>query len=237
MRPFLSLALVFAASAGAGSAAPVPTEKPSPGIDGRYTLLSVSSPADRMNAAGPGFIGGPGGRIVARGVTPSAYLVGPATITKHEISFEGRGLPAATAAIYGITPGNTTLEYTLDSTKMTIDVTTADLRGKKTKSLGLVEVVGDRLIIAVAKEGDERPKSTEEAGDVTVYYFQKAPPPPKTEVRILVLTVGKEEATEKELNKLLQDGFELVSTTAIAPADSKAPVATTVHFVLKRTPK
>jgi hypothetical protein len=50
------------------------------------------------------------------------------------------------------------------------------------------------------------------------------------------LTVGKEEATEKELNKLAQDGFELLSTTQPAAADAKSSV-TTVHFILKRTVK
>ena len=115
-----------------------------------------------------------------------------------------------------------------------IDVEIANLRGKKSKSLGIVEVNGNRMILALAKEGDERPKTTEEADNVTVYYFQTSPPPPRTEFRIVAMTVGKEEAAEKELNKLSQEGFEFVSTTQPVAADAKSSV-TTIHFLLKRT--
>jgi hypothetical protein len=38
------------------------------------------------------------------------------------------------------------------------------------------------------------------------------------------------------LNKLAQDGFELVSTTQAVAADAKSSV-TTIHFLLKRTVK
>jgi hypothetical protein len=161
-------------------------------------------------------------------------MVGPAAITKNQITLEGRG---AISPLAGINLPMT-MEYTLDATKtpMTIDVYNVSLRGKKTKALGLVEVIDDRLIIAVAKEGDERPKNTEEAENVTVYYFQKAPPPPRVEYRIVAMTVGKEEEAEKELNKLAAAGFELVTTTNPAAVNDKA-AATTVHFVLKRTVK
>ena len=141
-------------------------------------------------------------------------------------------------AAMGAAAGSTTMEYTLDATKspMTIDVETTSLRGKKSKALGLVEVVGNRLIIAVAKEGDERPKTTEEGENITVYYFQKAPPPPKVEFRVIAMTAGKEADAEKELNKLAGEGYELVSTTNPLAADGKS-APTTIHFVLKRTTK
>ncbi len=234
MRKLFSLAVVLTALAGSRAAAPVPKDTPSPTLEGKYTLLSMSTPNDRGGgAAGGGFpAGGPGGGFVVRATANSVYMTGPATITKNEITLEGSGLRASP---FGVT-GPTTMEYTFDATKMTIDVDNVSLRGKKTKLLGMVEVVGDRVIIAVAKEGDERPKSTEEAGDVTVYYLKKAPPPPKVEFRIVAMTVGKEADAEKELNKLAQDGFELVNTTNPAAADAKG-AHTTVHFVLKRTTK
>ena len=47
-----------------------------------------------------------------------------------------------------------------------------------------------------------------------MYYFQKAPPPPKVEFRIVALTAGKEADAEKELNKLANEGYELVTTTS-----------------------
>lgn len=239
MRTLFSLATVLL-FVGSAAAAPVPTTPPPQTLDGKYTLLSVSSPADRANAAGGGGfggVGGPGGGPVmvrASGLTASSLLAGPAVFTKGEITLEGRGssLPPTTMAMLGLSAGPTAMEYTFDPAKMTIDVETVSLRGKKTKSLGLVEVVGDRVIIAVAKEGDERPKNTDEAGDVTVYYFRKAPAP-KTEFRIVAMTVGKEEQAEKELNQLAKDGYELVSTTAAATDAKSSP--TTVHFVLKRT--
>jgi hypothetical protein len=229
---------MFALSGGQANqkiAAPAPKDAPAQSIEGKYTLLSVSYPTDRAGGAGfgagggGGFPGGAGGGV--RVSVNAAMLTGPATITKNEITLEGndRVRPLAVAN------GPTTMEYTLDSSKSPafIDVDVISLRGKKTKSLGLAEVHGNRLIIALAKEGDERPKTTEEADGVTVYYFQKAP---RTEYRIIAMTVGKEEAMEKELNKLAQEGFELVSTTQPSAADAKSSV-TTVHFILKRTVK
>jgi hypothetical protein len=240
MRTLSTLAVVLvalaASRAGEKIAAPVPKDKPALAIEGKYTLLSVTT---QTVAFGPGGPGGPGGGPAAAGfggarVNVSPFLVGPATITKNEILLEGSGRVAPLAGI----GGSTTMEYTIDSTKTPafIDVDIVNIRGKKSKSLGLVEVNGNRLILALAKEGEERPKSTEEADGVTVYYFQKSPPPPRTEFRIVAMTAGKEEAAEKELNKLAQEGFEFVSTTQPVAADAKSSV-TTVHFLLKRTVK
>jgi uncharacterized protein (TIGR03067 family) len=245
MRTLPSLAVVLIALVGLRAeekiAAPAPKDTPPLSIDGKYTLLSVSTLADRM---APGRLavpkgaakGGAAGGIApgARGVVSSALVLGGATITKNEITFDGRAAASPLASV----GGPMTMEYTLDPTKSPaqIDVEIVNLRGKKSKSLGIVEVNGNHLIIALAKEGDERPKTTEEAEGVTVYYFQKAPLPPRTEFRIVAMTVGKEEAAEKELNKLAQDGFELVSTTQAVAVDAKSSV-TTVHFLLKRTVK
>jgi uncharacterized protein (TIGR03067 family) len=238
MNTLLSLAVVLVAFVGSRAeekiAAPVPKDTPLLTIDGKYTLLSVSTPADRragLNAGFPG--GGPGGGGVRLTVN-SAYMVGPATITKNEITLEGNVRVSPLAGING----PTTMEYTLDPTKSPaqIDVEIANLRGKKSKSLGIVEVNGNHLIIAIAKPGDGRPKTTDEAEDVTLYYLQKAPPPPRTEFRIVAMTIGKEEVAEKELNKLAQEGFEFVSTTQPVAADAKSSVAT-IHFLLKRTVK
>jgi hypothetical protein len=90
------------------------------------------------------------------------------------------------------------------------------------------------LTLAVANAGDERPKSIEQAEGVTVYYFQKTPPPPRTEFRIVAMTVGKEETAEKELNRLSQEGYELVTTTQPLANDGKS-APTSIHFLLKRT--
>jgi hypothetical protein len=60
--------------------------------------------------------------------------------------------------------------------------------------------------------------------------------PLRSEYRIVAMTVGKEEAAEKELNKLAQEGFELVNTTNPMAPDARA-APTTVHFILKRTIK
>lgn len=237
MRRFVLLAALALVLVGPRSgAAPVPKEAPQATIDGKYNLVSVSLPEDRQMAAGGagGFpAGGPGGAIRIRTSTTAMYMAGPATITKNTINLEGRGIISPFAG-----GGPTTMEYTLNATKtpMTIDVTSVNLRGAKGKpQLGLVEVVGDRLVIAVAAAGEDRPKNTEENDNVTVYYFQKAPPPPRTEFRIVAMAVGKEAEAEKELNKLASEGFELMSTTAAAPDAKSAP--TTVHFVLKRIVK
>lgn len=207
-------------------AAPVPKEKPAVSIEGKYTLLSVvndDAPALRGKGVAPAAAG--------RG---SIYLSGPAVITKNEINLEGSGRVMAAGMA-----GPTVMEYVLDSTKspMEIDVESVNLRGKKTKLLGAAEVVGRRLIIALAKEGDPRPKTTEEADGVTVYFFQKAPPPPKTEYRIVAMSLSQgTEVAEKELNKLAQEGFELLTTTQPVATDAKAS-PTTIHFVLRRTGK
>ncbi len=246
MRKLLPLAAVLIAIIGSNAvetvAAPVPKDPLPPSIDGKYNLVSVSnSPGGGGGGGGKGGKAG-GGFATTTRVTP-ATLIGPATITKKEILLEGRNLPTATTAaqaamLASLATGQTTMEYTLDPTKspMTIDVETENARGKKTKSLGIIEITNNRLIIAVAQDGGERPKTTDDAEGVTVYYFQKAPPPPRVEYRIVALTVGKEDEAEKELNKLAAAGFELVTTTNPAAVNDKASV-TTVHFVLKRTVK
>ena len=238
MNTFSTLAIVLGALANTAPeqriAAPTPKEPPSVSIEGKYNLVSVSLADDR--AGGPGglggrgggvVIGGPGGRVSAN----AAYMAGPATITKNEITLEGN--PRVSPLVNS---GPQTMEYTFGSSKKTIDLETFSIRGKKSKLLGVVEIIGNRMVIAVAREGDERPKNTEEADGVTLYFFQKAPPPPRTEFKIVAMTVGKEEATEKELNKLAQEGYELVSTTQPTAANDKGAV-TTVHFVLKRSVK
>ncbi|HEY1186710.1 MAG TPA: hypothetical protein VGE74_03585 [Gemmata sp.] len=233
----LSLAITLGALATGQAAkkAPVPKDKPQPSIDGKYNLVSVSTPADRAPPNPNGF-GGRGG-FVPQPQHTSSHLIGPALVTKGEILIEGRStgwdnfgqpLPA----------NGLEMTYSIDTTKspMTIDLFTINPRGKKVPSVGLVELMNDRLVIAVAKEGDERPKNLDEVGEVTVYYFRKAPPPPKTEVRIIAMTVGKEAEAEQEINKLMGAGFELVSTNAPAAPDAKS-APTTVHFVLKRVRK
>lgn len=241
MRTLIPVAAALVAFVGshAGGKAPVPNAKTPPSIDGKYNLVSLSTPNDRGGPAA-GFPAGGGGAFApARISTATVLLLGPAVITKNEITLEGR--PGAVSPLSVLAGGVTlpqTMEYTIDATKspMTIDVETTNLRGKKTKLLGLAEINGNRLIIAVAKEGDDRPKSTEENGDVTVYYFQKAPPPPKVEFKVVALTAGKEADVEKELNKLAGEGYELVSTTNPIATDGKA-APTIIHFVLKRTTK
>lgn len=242
MRTLPILAVLLVAFAGSRAnetlTAPVPKDNDAKiAIEGKYNLLSVTSITDRGGpggfggAIGPGGGGGLPGGAGGRMMASSPMMVGPAIITKNEITLEGSGRISPLAGVVG----STTMEYTLDTSKSpaAIDVDVINLRGKKSKSLGLVEAHGNRLIIALAKEGDERPKTTEDADGVTVYIFQKAP---HTEYRIVAMTVGKEEAMEKELNKLALDGFELVSTTQPAAVDAKSSV-TTVHFILKRTVK
>ena len=241
MRKFLPFAAVLVVLAGSQGdrtvAAPVPKTPPPPAIDGKYTLLATSG-----TTTVAGFGKGPGkgaidpndpdgatGKASPWGTAASRLPVRSETIiTRNEITIEPRTPTAAPIM----------MEYTIDPTKtpITIDVETITTKGKKTKSLGVVEVNGNRLTIALAKEGAERPKTVDEAEGVTVYYFLKAPPPPKTEFRIVVLTAGKEAEAEKELNKLAEMGFELVSTTApIANTERASPTA--IHFVLKRTVK
>jgi uncharacterized protein (TIGR03067 family) len=242
-HPSLAVMIVAFAMSSADQkiAAPVPKDAPPPSIEGKYNLTSMSMP-DRMNGpgggpgvagGGPGGFGGPvvGPVMLGGTILRPAYIVGPAVITRNEITLEGNGRVGPAGA-----GGPITLEYTLDPTKspMAIDVETINVRGKKSKALGIVEVIGNRLILVLGKEGEERPKTTEENDSVTVFYFQKAPPPPKTEFRIVALTAGNSAAVEKELNKLAQDGYELVTTTQPLSTDGKSS-PTTIHFLFKRT--
>jgi uncharacterized protein (TIGR03067 family) len=224
MRTFLPLTAVLVAFAGspAGGKAPVPKAPTPPSIDGKYTLLTTSSGGV---TAKKGF--------AAAAADPADPWGGPraarsdATITKNEITLEPRS---------ALTGATLTMEYTLDPTKspMTIDIETISVKGKRTKHLGVVEVSGNRLTLAFAREGADRPKNTEEGEGITVYYFQKLPPQPKPEFRIVAMTIGKEAEAEKELNKLSEAGFELVTTTQPTAPDAKSS-PTTIHFVLKRT--
>jgi uncharacterized protein (TIGR03067 family) len=228
MRKFITCAVVvvaFAAMRGNETlAAPIPKAPVPPSIDGKYTLLSSSGRVTTAKGGKGGFAPADTGGFGSRTTTTRSAT----TITKTTITIEPRTSTALP----------TIMEYTIDPTKspMTIDVQTVSARGKKTKAVGIVEIIDNRLIIALAREGTERPKTTEEAEGVTVYYFLKAPPPPKTEYRIVAMTVGKEAEAEKELNKLAEMGFELVNTTHPAAANEKA-APTTVHFILKRTVK
>ena len=225
MRTLLPLAAVLVALVGARAdekiAAPVPKNPPPPSIEGKYTLVSSSTGLPNAKGFGPG-------RAVADDPWggPVRTLRTEAVITKNEITIEPRTVSA----------NPITMEYTLDPTKspIAIDAELVSARGKKTKMLGIVEITGTRVILALARDGGERPKTTDDNEGVIVYVFQKAPPPPRTEFRIVAMTVGKEADAEKELNKLAQDGFELVSTTnPLAVNDKSSP--TTIHFVLKRT--
>ncbi|VTR92057.1 unnamed protein product [Gemmata massiliana] len=238
MRKLLPLAAVLIALTSTRAdekiSAPVPKAPPPPSIEGKYTLVATYNGAVAVRekggfGGGPGG-GGPGGVAEVGGFAPSRTTLvrGETVISRTEIVIEPRtvtGMP-------------TTMEYTLDPTKspIAIDVEIVPVRGKKTRGLGVVEITNNRVVIALAKEGADRPKSVEEAEGVTVYYFQKAPPPPRTEFRIVALTVGKEEEAEKELNRLAKEGYELVSTTNPTAPDAKASV-TTVHFILKRVVK
>lgn len=231
MRQLVPVVAVLVALVGlhADGKAPAPKTPPLPSIDGKYTLLATYNgalpdrPAKGFAPAGPG-----AGAADPWGTGARTALRGETVITRNEITIEGRTTTALP----------TTMEYTLDGTKtpMTIDVENVPIRGKRTRQLGVVEVSGNRLVVALAKEGAERPKSTDEAEGVTVYYFQKAPPPPKHEFRIVAMSVGKEADAEKELNKLAAEGFELVSTSGPLAPNPQAS-ATTVHFVLKRVSK
>ena len=219
----VAAALIVLAGSHVGGKAPVPKTPTAPAIDGKYTLLATStgvSPergfpkakADPTDPASPW--------------STARVTRGDTTVTKNEITIEPR-----------LTSGTPiTMEYTIDASKtpVAIDVETISVRGKRTKQLGVIDVSGNRFTLALAKEGAERPRSTDEAEGVTVYYFQKAPPPPKVEYKIVAMSVGKEADAEKELNKLAGDGYELITTTQPTAPDAKASV-TTIHFVLKRT--
>lgn len=225
MRRLLTLTVVLVAFASSRADekinAPVPKTQPLPSIDGKYTLVATSG----NTAVASGGFGGRGGGDTPLRVTTSSRS--ETIITKNEITIEPR-----TA-----TGSPTVMEYTLDTTKspITIDAEIINVQGKKTKRLGIVEMNGNRLTIALSKEGLERPKTTDDADGVTVYFFQKVLPP-KVEFRIVAMTVGSEVAVEKELNKLVSEGFELVNTTNPLASDPKG-APTTVHFILKRTTK
>ncbi|MBA4065999.1 MAG: hypothetical protein C0501_20225 [Isosphaera sp.] len=233
MRTLTRVTAAVLLTAVAAGAAPVPKEEPRPALEGKYALTAVSSavnPADDP-------VKGPA--AFPRVDRTTTYLPGPATITRDRIVLEGRVPATATAATLASVQLPVTLEYAVvDATKrpLHVDVFTVTPRGKKTKMEGLAEVVEDRLILAVAKAGGERPRTTDEADGVTVYYFRKAPPPPPAEFKIVALTVGKEAEAEKELNRLAKEGYELVSTTQPSAPDAKSS-PTTVHFVLKRAAK
>ncbi len=233
MRKLLPLAAVLIALTSTRAdekiSAPVPKAPPPPSIEGKYTLVATYNGAAAATARDRERGGFPGATVDGLSSNPFAPAIrGATSISRNEIVIESR---TATG-----TP--ITMEYTLDPTKspITIDVEIVPVRGKKTRGLGVVEITNNRVVIALAKEGADRPKSVEEAEGVTVYYFQKAPPPPRTEFRIVALTVGKEEEAEKELNRLAKEGYELVSTTNPTAPDAKASV-TTVHFILKRIVK
>ena len=232
MRKLLPLAAVLIALTSTRAdekiRAPIPKAPPPPSIDGKYTLVATYNGAVVAAVREKGGFGGVAADGGGFAPSRTTLVRGETIISKSEIVIEAR-TPTASA---------TTMEYTLDPTKspIAIDVEIVPVRGKKTRGLGVVEITNNRLVIALAKEGADRPKTVDEAEGVTVYYFQKAPPPPRTEFRIVALTVGKEEEAEKELNRLAKEGYELVSTTNPTAPDAKASV-TTVHFILKRVVK
>ena len=186
---------------------------PAPTIEGKYTLLGISTNGFKGKARG--FAGRDDGTLLR----PARSM--DAAITKSAILIEGR---------------TSTWEYTLDArTKpMSIDITVTPLRGKKTKMLGIVEQTGDKLILAYASDGGERPKDFEEAEGVTQYIFQKLPPPLHAEYRIVPMTIGREADAEKKINALAKDGFEVTSTTTAAKMNDGSMV---LHIVLKRMVK
>ena len=193
--------------AAAVLAAPVPPAAPSP-IEGKY--IFEASRTTRVRPAAPPVLGG-----APAGFTGSSSLSGmklPAKITATRIAIEGRQ----------------EWEYTFDATAkpLALDLTTVPIIGKPTTALGIAEKSGDRLLIAYAQEGGERPKSFDPADGVTILAFKVAPPPPTWEYRIVRLADGNEGSAEREMNKLSADGFELVVTTGTA-----GPVS---HLVLKR---
>jgi hypothetical protein len=72
---------------------------------------------------------------------------------------------------------------------------------------------------------------------VSHYIFQKAPPPPRAEYRIVVLKVGHEAEAEKAINALAKDGYEVSLSTAPAVAKGGNPDEPVIHIVLKRMVK
>jgi uncharacterized protein (TIGR03067 family) len=194
----------------AALAAPAPNVPPPPSIEGKYTLVSSSTAINGKARAAFGE-SGPGSGFTSSTVRRDSV------ITRDSISIDGR---------------TASWDYRLDpSTKpMSIDITITPARGKKTKVLGIVEEKGDKLTIVYAAEGNDRPKDFEGDGEnQSTFVFQKVPPPPRPEYKIIVLRGGKEQEVEKELNTLAKDGFEVMSTHA-----TQTPGDPTIHFILKR---
>jgi hypothetical protein len=240
LLPFVAVLIAFALSSRADEkvAAPVPKDPDVPLLDGSYTV-NYTYAATAGGWGGPGF--GPGGAGGPVRMNRIALRTSGATITKKEIIIGSNpdlgwgGFDDGSG--FGVRGNlNQTMTYTIDPTQTptAIDIFITDVRNKKTKSLGIIEVMDDRITIAVAKPGAERPKNTEETEEGTVYYFKKNPPPPRDEYRIVSMTVGKEAEAEKEMNKLAKEGYQLVNTTNPSANDPKSS-HTTVHFVLKRT--
>jgi len=199
-------------------AAPAPNTPPPPSLEGKYTLLTSITNTGRRGPGGGGF----GGDLPGGGFSGPSTVRRETTITKDTILIDGR---------------TATWEYKFDHTTkpMSIDITITPLRGKKSKVLGIVEIAGDKLSIAYAADGNERPKDFEDAEGVSQFIFQKAPPPPRAEYRIVVLRVGHEAEAEKAINALAKEGYEVAFTTAPAkggPADDGVS-----HLILKRLVK
>lgn len=212
----LGLSLLTAAVTGpVSAAAPVPPESRAPVIEGKYVMVLNTTGRSVGGPGGGGFGGGPPGRgVPARVAVSTSTNRREVVVTKDTITIDGNGM---------------TWEYRIDPSvkPMAIDLTLVPVLGKKVKVAGIIEVSGDRLTIAHAEEGAERPKDFEKAEGVTAYVFQKAPPPPRPEYRIVALRPGKEADAEKAINQLAKDGFEVALTTT-PTADS------VVYFVLKR---
>lgn len=198
------------------AAAPVPKAPPAPSIEGKYTVLAQGR-SGFGKAARPGAFAGPADPE-ERGFTSS--LRRGTTITKDTISIESRTAVAPTIWEYRLDP----------STKpMSIDIMIVPVLGKKTRVHGIVEQTDDRLKIAYTPEGSERPKDFDDTETATVYVFQKTPPPPRFEYKIVALKVGSEADAEKRLNELAKQGYDLSHSTSPA---GQEPV---IHLILKRT--
>jgi uncharacterized protein (TIGR03067 family) len=219
MRTLAILLLGIGIVPVATAAAPVPKTPPVPTLEGKYTVLGQGrTVVGRRGLGGPaaladderGFVG-----------SPASALRRDVTVTRDTITMEGR------------TGATTTWEYRLDSSTkpMSIDLVIVPLIGKKTKAHGIVELAGDRVKIAYTPEGSERPKGFDDTENAVVYVFQKVPPPPRTEYKIVTLKPGKEDEAEKRLNELARDGFEIShSTTPGRGGDDQV-----THLILKRT--
>lgn len=219
-----ALALAAVTPRVAETAAPVPPTPPGPSIEGKYTILLSSIGGGK----GGGGFGGPGGRGVPAGFGErvSAAARRETTISRHTIAIEGMAA---------------TWEYRLDPTAKptAIDLIITPIRGKKSTHRGIFEIKGDRLTIAFTQEGEDRPKDFEDAEGVRVYVFQKQPPPPRAEYRIVVLHVGKGAEAEKAINQLAKDGFEVAFTTNPATLQGLlgVPQDPVIHLVMKRMVK